>query len=432
MNRRESATYVLVSLLLLALSVPVVAQPRTVDFAVYASPEGLPMYEEFFDAFTAKTGIAVNFIQVPSSQIQKWEQVITRVAGGVSPDIVGAVSVEFVQYAAVGLAQPFDPFIATDPDSDVDGLVPTLVDAFQWQGQQYLLPYGASGIPLMYNQRLFDEAGVARPPAAWGDPGWTWDHFVNLLRSLTRRDGEGNIVQFGLAGPPWDGWITLPYNWGGDWIDSELKRFTGNESGAIAALQAMQDLRWTYHVMPQPSEPGGGFNGFLAGKVAVAGAGTWNLPRLLESDETFTMMPWFQVDNNPLKGPINPVGLVMLSSAPHPQEAWEFVKFATMDPVGNYLYARAAGALPSYIGEPHQEWLREITDAAPEFNPMAFLQQVAEYPAIVNIRKVTTFNEINSVMTAAVNDVINNVSSPRQAMDEVAPVVQMLIDMSEH
>ena len=432
MRRGGMATYVVVSLLLLVLPIPVQAQSRVVDFAVYSSPERLPLYEEFFAAFTEKTGIEVNFIQVPGNQIQKWEQVITRVAGGVSPDIVGAVSVEFVQYAAVGLAQPFDPYLSMDDSVSIDDLIPSLVEAFQWQNQQYLMPYGASGVPLAYNQRLFDEAGLARPPAMWGDPGWTWESFLSVLRSLTRRDGEGNIVQFGLAGPPWDSWITLPYTWGGDWIDPELRRFTGNEPGAIAALQAMQDLRWTHHVMPQPNEPGGGFTGFLTGTAAVAGAGTWNLPSMISSDQPLALLPWFRVDDNPLKGPINPVGLVMLSSAPHPLEAWEFVKFATLDPVGNYLYARAAGALPSYIGEPHQEWLRELTEQAPHLNPMVFLQQVAEHPAIVNIRKVTTFNEINTVMSAAVNDVLNNVTSPRQAMAEVAPVVQMLIDMSEH
>ena len=57
---------------------------------------------------------------------------------------------------------------------------------------------------------------------------------------------------------------------------------------------------------------------------------------------------------------------------------------------------------------------------------------MAEHGAIVNIRKVTTFTDINAVMNPAVSAVINNVKSPTAAMEEVAPVVQTLIDQSAH
>lgn len=419
------------ALLLIASLSAFVAQARTVQFAVFSSPERVPLYEAFFAAFTERTGIEVDFIQVPGNQVQKWETIITRVAGGVSPDVVGAVSVEFVQYAATGLIQPLDLYLEMDEES-LKGVIPILTSALQWQGQQYLMPYGASGVPLVYNQQLFDEAGMIRPPSAWDDAEWTWDNFVNAARRLTRVDGEGRPTQFGVAGEFMDSWITLPYTWGGDWIDADMRRFTGAEPEAVASLQALQDLRWSYHVMPQPGEPGGGLAGLLAGTSAMGGYGTWNLQNYTQSDLPLSLMPWFRVDDHPLAGPINPIGLAMLSSAPNTLEAWEFIKFATLDPVGNYLYAQAAGALPGVIGEPHQLWISELTEQSPTINPMAFLQQVAEHPGIVNIRKTTTFNEINTVMTAAVADVLSNLTSPRAAMDEVAPIVQMLIDMSEH
>lgn len=427
-RRRFGVTLLLVSLLI--GSVAVAVQGRTVQFAVYASPERVPLYEAFFAAFTERTGIEVDFLQVSQGQVTKWEQIITRIAGGVSPDVVGAVSVEFVQYAAIGLIQPLNVYLAMDGQT-TDDIVPVLSSALQWQGQQYLMPYGASGVTMAYNPLLFDEAGLLYPPDMWADPAWTWDAFLDSARRLTRTDGEGAPTQFGVAGPFMDGWFTIPYTWGGDWISPDLTTFTGTEPEALEALQAFQDLRWTYHVMPQPGEVGGGLAGFLNGTSAMGGFGTWNLENLVQSELPVTLMPWFAVGEH-LAGPINPIGLAMLSSAPNTAEAWEFIKFATLDPVGNYLYAKAAGAIPGVIGEAQQRWLAELTDQAPQLNPMAFLQQVAEYPGIVNIRKLTTFNEINTVMSDAVNNVLNNTTSPRVAMDEVAPIVQMLIDMSEH
>ena len=98
----------------LVLSTFAYAAPRDVQFVVYSSEDRVPLYQQNFDAFKAKTGIGVEYLQSPASQVQKWEQVITRVAGGVSPDVVGAVSVEFVQYAANGLILPVDDFIQRD------------------------------------------------------------------------------------------------------------------------------------------------------------------------------------------------------------------------------------------------------------------------------------------------------------------------------
>jgi ABC-type glycerol-3-phosphate transport system substrate-binding protein len=219
--RRSALWYVATCTLLLgmALSAASLAAPKDVQFVVYSSEERVPLYQENFDAFKAKTGIGVEHQQVPGSQVQKWEQVITRIAGGLSPDVIGAVSVEFVQYAANGLILPVDEWIKKDK-VNTRAIIPILVDALQWRGQQYMMPYGASGLPLVYNAQLFDEAGAAYPPEVWGKREWNWETFVSTLRKLTKKDSSGNITQYGLGGPPWDSWITLPYTWGGDWIDS--------------------------------------------------------------------------------------------------------------------------------------------------------------------------------------------------------------------
>jgi sn-glycerol 3-phosphate transport system substrate-binding protein len=407
----------------LTLSTLALAATGDVQFVVYSSEDRVPMYQQNFDAFKAKTGIGVEHMQAPGGQVQKWEQVITRIAGGVSPDVVGAVSVEFVQYAANGLILPVDDLIQRDK-ADTRSIIPILVSALQWRGRQYMMPYGASGLPLVYNVQLFDEAGVAHPPDVWGRAEWNWETFVDTLRKLTKKGADGNITQYGLGGPPWDSWITLPYTWGGDWIDAEFKRFTGTSPETLDALQAMQDLRWNYQVM-------GTGGGLLEGRAAMVGWGTWNLASMIRSPMNLRMAPWFVVGTHPPKGPINPMGLAILATSQNKEAAWEFVKFSTLDPDGNYLFANAAGALPG-TPQAYRRWQESIQAQKAGLNPFAFVQQVAEHGGVVNIRKVTTFNDINAVMGPAVTSVINNVKSPTLAMEEVAPVVQALIDQSAH
>lgn len=415
---------VLTLILSLAFEMSLAAKKRTVSIFVYSAPEQVPIYKECFKLFQEKTGIAVDFDIAPGSEVEKWQQVVVRMAGGVSPDIVGAVSVEFVQYAAQGLIRPVDDLIKRD-HLDLSGLVPSLLSAFRWQGKQYILPYGASGLPLACNDDLFEAGGVQPPPKRWGDPTWNWRSFLDAMVKLTVRESSGKVKRFGLAGPYWDSWITLPYNWGGDWIDPSLSRFMGDEPEAIASVQALQDLRWRYHVMPQPDEGAS----LLNATAALSGWGTWAIEALRKSDLTLRVAPWFQVGNHKPVGVINPMGLALLSSAPHPEEAWELIKFVTTDPRGNLLYARARGAVPA-VTEAQREWVRAMetgTSNAPNLNLICFIQQVMEHAAIVNIRKLTNFNDINRVMEGIINQVLNNEKSAEQAMREVAPRINALI-----
>ena len=106
-------------------------------------------------------------------------------------------------------------------------LVPPFVEALQFQGEQFLLPYGSSLLAMMYNRDHFSRAGVTDPPVQWNTPDWTYDQFVDNAKKLTLRDGEGNTTQWGISGLFWDSWITLPYPWGGAWVTDDLATWRG-------------------------------------------------------------------------------------------------------------------------------------------------------------------------------------------------------------
>lgn len=401
------------------------AQTPTVQYVVHANELQLAAYEQIAAEFTEATGIPVEIIATPGGQKGKWERIITLVAGGISPDVVGGVSTEFGEFAFEGLLRPLDDLIVRS-HVDMDGLIPPVVQALQFQGQQFLLPYGASALAMFYNIHHFDRAGLGYPPQQWNTPEWTYDTFVDTARKTTVRDGDGRISQYGIAGPFWDSWITLPYPWGGRWVSDDLKTFEGTKPEAVAALQAFQDLIHQYEVMPAT----GASSNFTRGEAAMAGIGTWNLARtLVESDEEWDFMPWFRVQDH-AQAAINPIGYGILSTSSNVEGAWEFIKWLTWNEKANLDYSIAAGAIPSLVSNlpdwrHHWNQLFGRTVASDRV-----IEQAALHGSIINIRKSPAFWTINDIMAGVASDVLANRKSAQAAMNEVADYIQMLLEQS--
>ena len=127
----------------------------------------------------------------------KWEQIVVWTAAGLSPDNVSGVSTEFGQYAINGMLTPLDPYIERD-GVDMNQVLPAFADALKYDGKQYIMPYGSSGMVWMYNRDRFEMAGLPQPPANAG-PDWTLDDLREAARRLTTWDGD-RITAASLVG----------------------------------------------------------------------------------------------------------------------------------------------------------------------------------------------------------------------------------------
>ena len=378
------------------------AQVRPVQYVVHGNQQQIAEYERLMARFTQETGIPVHIIVTTGSQQNKWEHVITLVAGGVSPDVVGGVSVEFTEFAAKGLIRPLDDLISRDA-VDMAGLVRPVADALTWQGRRYQLPYGVAVLTMFYNVERFNWAGLPSPPREWNTPEWTFDAFVETARRLTSYDAEGRPTQYGIAGPFWDSWITLPYPWGGRWLTEDLSTFLGTSDEVVASLQAFQDLVHQYRVMPTGNQ----VNNFISGQGAMAGLGTWNLVQLADSDQVWDFMPWFRVRQT-AQAAINPIGYGILTTSPNPEGAWELIKWLTWNEQANLEYAIAAGAVPALVSNVPSwvaYWEQRLGRTVAAHVPV---EQAGLYGAIVDIRRTPAFWSINSIMNQVAGDVINN------------------------
>jgi len=403
-------------------SVAAHAAPRPIQYVVHGSSERIDAYRAVFDRFTAETGIPVE-VQVSGSQQEKWDKVLVNVAGGVSPDIVGGVSVEFGEFASIGLLLPLDDLIRRD-GLDLSTLVPPFVEALQVDGVQYLLPYGGSLLTMFYNLDHFNEAGLAPPPTEWNTPEWTYSAFVETAKKLTVRNPNGSVARYGVSGRYWDSWITLPYPFGGRWISDDLKTFLGTEPEAVASLQSLQDLIHVHQVMPNA----GATTEFFNGTAAMAGFGTWYLQSLIQRPEVnWSFMPWFRVKET-TRAAMNPIGSTILASSENIENAWELVKYLTWNEEANRDYAIAAGAIPSLLANLPAWRSYWETVAGPHINTQVVIDQAVSHGAIIQIRKSPAFWRINDIMNSTANQVLANRKPASIALGEVAPQIQNLID----
>lgn len=400
------------------------AANQPVTFVVHGSTEIIAAYEQLFERFTAETGIEVE-IMVSGAQQAKWEQVMVHVAGGNSPDIVSGVSTEFGEFAMTGLLRPLDDLIARD-GLDTGALVEPFLEALQFQGEQFLLPYGSSLLAMMYNRDHFARAGVAEPPLQWNTPEWTYDQFVDNAKKLTLTDGEGNTTQWGISGLFWDSWITVPYPWGGDWVSEDLTTFRGTEPEAVAALQAFQDLIHSERVMTSAY----GTSGFTNGSGSMGGVGTWALQTLAMTPEIdWSFMPWFRVKEH-AQAAIFPIGYGILSTSTNQENAWELVKWLTWNEEANLAYATAAGAIPSHLAN-LQAWREHWESVFPfDINTQVAIDQAVSHAAIIQIRKSPAFWTINPIMTNTSYAVIHNQKPAETALREVAEQIQALLEQA--
>ncbi|HOT91155.1 MAG TPA: extracellular solute-binding protein [Anaerolineae bacterium] len=166
-------------------------------------------------------------------------------------------------------------------------------------GNIYGLPHAANGLGLMYNRRLFAEAGLDpdKPPQTWDEVRAYAQHIHANLEGV---DGF-NIRNEGALG----GWmsVAMMMSFGGDVVQQVEGRWIAvyNNPAMVAAMQFMHDLRWQDGATTSDITSWGNYAlvlDFVGGKTAmtIASADTlgWmirNLKDLNIEDVGFGRMP---------------------------------------------------------------------------------------------------------------------------------------------
>ena len=148
---------------------------------------------------------------------------------------------------------------------------------------------------LLYNKRIFEEAGLPTPAESMKNGVWNWDTFVDVLQKLTiSKSGNGEIDQWGLTGTPWS-IANLIYSNGGVIYDEATQKVGLDSPEALEALEFENKLYNEYKVVRryETSNWDDPARYFTEGTVAFYPVTMYELgSRFLDMEDGFGFVPW--------------------------------------------------------------------------------------------------------------------------------------------
>src|SRR3981081_1500582 len=121
-------------------------------------PEGQALEKVISNFNASQKAITVKGVSSPDFQKQ-----LAQMSGSNGFDISDNFGSTVGSWAAKGILEPLDDYMKADGYSTSD-FVPTALQSNQYQGKTYAMPIAVHTLLLMYNKKLFADAGISGPP----------------------------------------------------------------------------------------------------------------------------------------------------------------------------------------------------------------------------------------------------------------------------
>jgi len=275
----------------------------------------------------------------------------------------------------------------TDSDKiDIDAFYPAGRDAATVDGRVRAVPALIDNLAIVYNRKLFKEAGVDFP-----NDDWTWDDFRATAKQLT--DDARGIVGTGWPGTGDEDttWRIWPLVWqlGGDILSEDGDTVGFDGASGEGALSYVRDLSADGSVYIDTSAGSERMNQlFQSNKMAMIATGPWNLPDFVDAkvDYGVALLPAFQGEHTTIAGP--DVWAIFDNGENRAKAAEEFVGWLT-SAEQNLTCATQAGSLPTREDVTKLDGYQDYVNSLPGLTKFVDNLQnaqvrptIAEYPQI--------------------------------------------------
>lgn len=230
----------------------------------------IELYNE--EAASSGKNIQVNFTTVPGDQMVT--TLTTSLASNTQPDVMSIDLIQCPYFNSIGAFTDL-----TDRFSELPyggEFAEGMLELGQFEEQQFQLPFAADNSGLIWNQAIFEQAGLDpnTPPASWAE-------LVEFAVQAT-----SNPDTFGIAFDAQSGgtfmFRWMPFVWanGGDLLNEDGTQSTINSPEALEALQLWVDLINEHQTTPPGTHTWNGDDltgAFQAGRVAMMVGGNFNI-----------------------------------------------------------------------------------------------------------------------------------------------------------
>jgi len=354
----------------------------------------------------------------------------TKIGSGNAPDVFQLDgSKRLPEYVSQGALKDITPYIQKDGLNLKSTFWPACLPETQYQGKTYGMERdcGNQGM-LIYNKDMFDARHVSYPTSSWT--------YKDLQTAAAKISGNYSLptdssakLRFGI-GIQTDDYRMQQYmwDWGGDWLSSNLKSCTITSAQSKAGLEWWHNLAFKYHGAPtglQQKVVGDPVSGFQTQRYAMAFVGPWALNYLVKPSAYLSgnavKFKW-GVAANPY-GTVSRAALVstgeevMSAHTKNPAAAYQVMKYVTTG-TSTKLLAHYGIGIPGNVAAsttsaftdeyaPYtQTWLQGIKDGR---TPRLVPQYDKFNDAVVNAFK--TYWTGQTTIDSAASTACNNVKS---------------------
>jgi len=224
-----------------------------------------PAFQELIAKFNQTyPNVKINYQSVPFGEAQNKFKTAAAAKSG-APDILRAEVAWVPEFASLGYLYSLD---GSDLLADESAYVATPLSSNKFNGKTYGVPQVTDSLALLYNKKIFTDAGITSAPKTWADVKTA----AATIKAKTGKDGL-----FINAG----GYFLLPfiYGEGGDLVDPASKKIVVNSSADVDGIKIAQDLVNSGAAVKPPANDSYGtmMTLFKEQKVAMIINGPWEV-----------------------------------------------------------------------------------------------------------------------------------------------------------
>lgn len=284
------------------------------------------------------------------------ENILASFGAGVAPDVFYVDSAWAPIFIDKGALYPISDLA---DKSFIDKFYPFLLEPFKKNGKLYGLPKDWSMLALFYNKKLFEQAGITKPPE-------TWEELEQDAKIITEKTGKPGLaiylggfnryVPVAVSNGAPKPWFEKPED--ASWFDNPVVKETLTwyiNLYKVGKVDMEKQGKKPYVV--QPGDVGAGWLGDAFGKqeVAMVISGNWMIPFLADQFPDFKYGEDWDIAPLPAgkSGRVTMAYTVILginAKSEHPKEAWKFVEFILGSKGQKDLVVKAGQTLPSMKG----------------------------------------------------------------------------------
>jgi len=343
------------------------------------------------------------------------QKVLTAIRGGAYPDIAYLYGSWAANIARSPTAVDLSSRIK-EPGVNWNDFWPAERQAVQVGDKVIGMPALVDNLALVYNKKLFDQAGIPYPTA-----NWTWDDFRAAAQKLT----DPSAKQFGWAyvadGSEDTVWRFDALLWqaGGDILNSDNTKAEFNSQAGVKAATLLQQMATVDHSVYLDNGNGNYANLFNSGKIAMLFTGPWDLSSFPDVDYGVQVLPGL-TNHQTISGPDQWV--LFDNGSERTQAAWTFLKWFT-SPQQAMIWSTQTGDLPIRASQTQLPGYDAYVKKYPGVS--VFVQNEAN--AVKARPVIANYNEVSQAMGQAIQAVLLGKGQPQDELDQAADQVDQTL-----